>query len=161
MCSTKKSIPERIANANSHSVIAKSEKGEIKMLKRAIVSILPFLLLGCATTASVKKVPTEIGEKRIFEAEFAEVVEAAQFAVAELGMETKQIQTSESAFALLAEKPASLFSWGELIRVSVEKGANGNSVVRVLTKRRLATNVTAKGDWSEEIFAEIAKRLSR
>jgi len=56
---------------------------------------------------------------------------------------------------IVAKKGMSAWSWGELVRVVVQELSNDRVAVRVLSKRRMATNVTAKGDYSEAIFSSI------
>ena len=48
-----------------------------------------------------------------------------------------------------------LDAYGELVRVVVAQTPDRAVAVRVYTKRRLATNVTAKGDWSGPIFQQL------
>jgi len=63
-------------------------------------------------------------------------------------------------WSIVASKGMSAFSYGEFVRVMVAPASNPkSSIVHVLTRRRLATNVTAKGDYSEAIFAGIDLRL--
>ena len=60
---------------------------------------------------------------------------------------------------IVEKKGASAFSWGELERDVDERTSSEKVSVRVLTKRKLATNVTAKGDYSDTIFSNIELQL--
>ena len=60
---------------------------------------------------------------------------------------------------IVAKKGTSAWSWGELVRVVVQKSASDRTTVRVLSRRRMATNVTAKGDYSDTIFSNIELAL--
>ncbi len=53
----------------------------------------------------------------------------------------------------------SAFSWGELVRVDLREGDSDNTILEVVTKRRVAVNITAKGDWSEEIHDAVIRNL--
>jgi hypothetical protein len=63
---------------------------------------------------------------------------------------------------IAAKRGVSLLSWGELVRVVAQQTPDGTAVVvRVFTKRRLATNITAKGDWSGTIFEQLDHILAQ
>jgi hypothetical protein len=53
----------------------------------------------------------------------------------------------------------SMSSYGELVRVTVQGMSESETEVKVYTKRRLATNVTARGDWADTVFSNIALQL--
>ena len=46
-----------------------------------------------------------------------------------------------------------------LVRVTVQQIDNCKTVVSVITKRKLVTNITAKGDYSTSIFKNIELKL--
>ena len=72
------------------------------------------------------------------------------------GLNVDTVSTPDSlTWMIIAKKGMSLFSYGELVRVVVAQTPDRAVAVRVYTKRRLATNVTAKGDWSGPIFQQL------
>jgi ribulose 1,5-bisphosphate synthetase/thiazole synthase len=50
-------------------------------------------------------------------------------------------------------------SWGSMARVVVEAAGDDATVVRVLSRRRMAKQVAAKEDYSSEILSQIGVRL--
>jgi hypothetical protein len=60
---------------------------------------------------------------------------------------------------IVADTEISLFSYGEVVRVTMRESSAG-CVVAVLTKRKLATNVTARDTYAADIFARIDAALS-
>ena len=93
---------------------------------------------------------------REFDGEYATVLRAARNAVAAAGLAIDSYQeVNDSTAMIVAKKGISAWSWGELIRVVVQKSADNRVGVRVLTRRRLATNLTAKGDYSDTIFSNL------
>lgn len=118
------------------------------------------LIAGCATTGSMREAPLSEGVPRIFNAEFNRVLQASQESVVETGLNIEDAyQVNDRTWIIIAKKPTSAWSWGELVRIVVEKNNESKTTVRVLTKRKLATNVTAKGDYSNSILSNIALKL--
>ena len=64
-----------------------------------------------------------------------------------------------SGTVFLAKRKAGEFTYGELVRVLVVQTRADVVTIRVLSKRRAAINVTARGDWSDAVFAQIALDL--
>ncbi len=62
---------------------------------------------------------------------------------------------------IIEKTDMSLMSYGELVRVVIEKTSDARITVRIITKRKFATNVTAKGHYSSEIFNFIAMKLKQ
>jgi hypothetical protein len=59
----------------------------------------------------------------------------------------------------LAKRNTSQWSHGELIRVIVQQTGADVVTVRVLSKRRIAVEFTARSDWSDAVFAQLALDL--
>lgn len=119
------------------------------------------LALGaCATVGGIATAPPSGGVERIFYARLDSVVTAARQSLVESGL---ALQTAEElvdgGWKFVGERGSSAFSYGELVRVVVQPVAPRVVSVRVLTQRRLATNITARGDYSQLIFGGIAYRL--
>ena len=110
----------------------------------------------CASTAGLRSAPLDAGETKFYAAPLAVVGPAARQAVLAVGLNVDTVSTPDSlTWMIIAKKGMSLFSYGELVRVVVAQTPDRAVAVRVYTKRRLATNVTAKGDWSGSIFQQL------
>lgn len=126
------------------------------VLRYSILLLSISLLFGCATTSSVKNAPLSKGVSRTYEADFDEVVKATRDAMTDAGLEIEEAyEADKQTFVIIGKTGASGFSWGEYARSVVVERGNGNTMVRVLTKKKLATNVTAEGDYSDEIFSSL------
>src|SRR2546430_6027325 len=110
----------------------------------------------CASTAGLRSAPLDAGETKFYAAPLAVVGPAAGQAVLAAGLNVDTVSPPDSlTWMIIAKKGMSLFSYGELVRVVVAQTPDRAVAVRVYTKRRLATNVTAKGDWSGPIFQQL------
>jgi hypothetical protein len=125
---------------------------------------LATLVIGaaCASTGGLRSAPLDQGEVRFYDAPFAVVAPAAREGVLSAGLEVDTISHPDSlTWMIIAKKGMSLWSYGELVRVVVQQTPEGAVAVRVVTKRRLATNITARGDWSGRIFERLDQALAR
>lgn len=59
---------------------------------------------------------------------------------------------------ILAQKGVSAFSYGENVAIFVEPKDDASTVVEVISKRALSTNLTAR-NWGGYIHEEISKKL--
>ncbi len=117
-------------------------------------------LFRCATTNKMRTAPLSAGVPRIFTADYNRVLKVAQEAVVEAGLMIEDVnQVNDKAWMIIGKKGASGWSVGELVRVVVEEMNDAKTIVRVYTKRRLATNITAKGDYSQSILSNIDLKL--
>jgi hypothetical protein len=77
---------------------------------------------------------------------------------ASIGIESVE-QVAPDTWMVIGKKGASAWSWGELVRAVIQSAvlpdATRGVTVRIITQRRLATNVTARGDWSQQIFTQL------
>ena len=115
---------------------------------------------GCATRNSMLSAPLGAGRSQSFNSAYDTVVKAVRDAVIASGFAIDT--TSEfgnETFVMVAKKDASGWSWGELVRVTIQGVSEDETIVRVYTARRLATNITARGDWADTVFANIALEL--
>src|SRR3989339_1498896 len=121
-----------------------------------LLSGLTLILTACASTGGMRVEPLDTGVLREFNGDYATVLRAARNAVTAAGLAIDSYQeVNDSTAVIVAKKEASAWSWGELVRVVVQKSTDDRVGVRVLTRRKLATNITAKGDYSETIFSNI------
>jgi bifunctional ADP-heptose synthase (sugar kinase/adenylyltransferase) len=108
----------------------------------------------------LRAAPLEAGTVRDFSEPNDRVLKATLGAIVQAGLTIKETSTADETGAIiLAERGMSAFSWGELVRVIVQKSSERQTVVRILTMRRIAMNITAKADHSEAIFANISLAL--
>jgi hypothetical protein len=126
------------------------------MSKAATVALVGVIVLACASSGGMRSEPLGAGEAKFYTAPFQTVAPAAREAVREAGLDVDTVSHPDSlTWMILAKKGGSLFSYGELVRVVVQQTPEGAVAVRVFTKRRLATNITARGDWSGPIFEKL------
>jgi len=118
------------------------------------------LLVGCATTGGIRSQPLSAGTARTFSGDFDPILKAARESVVESGLLIEDVtKMSETSWLIIGKKDASAFSWGELVRVSVEQQSPSVTIVRVLTQRKVATNVSAKGDYAQSILSNMELKL--
>ncbi len=111
----------------------------------------------CATTGALKREPLDAGTSQTYSAPLNRVVSAAREAVAQAGFQIDDVvHPNDSTWMVIGKRGAGFFSYGELVRAVVQPATGGQTVVRVVTHRRLATDITAKGDYSHAILSSIA-----
>jgi hypothetical protein len=74
------------------------------------------------------------------------------------GLESVSANRDEHMF--LAKRGITGWSWGENVAIFVEKTENGKTLVEVVTKRELVTNITAQ-DWDGPIYIQLDRRFKR
>lgn len=126
------------------------------------LAALAAIMAACASTGGMRSQPLDAGETKIYAAPLNTVAPAARQAVLAAGFDVDTVSQPDSlTWMIIAKKGISLFSYGEVVRVVVQQTPEGAVVVRVFTKRRLATNITAKGDWSTPIFDQLDHILAQ
>ena len=126
----------------------------------AIVLALAFSVVSCATVGGMRSAPLTAGMSRTFNHEYDAVLRAAREAVVDAGFTIEVAsEVKPKTWMIIGTKGASAWSWGELVRVVVDEAGPDSTTVRIHTKRKLATNVTAKGDYSTSIFSIIELNL--
>jgi len=127
-----------------------------RRLKRFQIAMLSVIAVGCASAGGMHSEPLDAGEVKFYSAPLNTVAPAARQAVLAAGLNEDAVSQPDSlTWMIIAKKGMSFFSWGELVRVVVHQTTEGPVAVRVLTKRRLATNITARGDWSGKIYEQL------
>jgi hypothetical protein len=127
---------------------------------RAALVLAVMFLPACATVGGIQNAPLTAGVSRTFEKDFDATVKAARESVVEAGLQIESVrEVDENTFFIIGKKGTSAFSWGELVRVAVVREAESRTRVSVHTQRRVATNVTARGDYSEPILSNLALKL--
>ena len=111
---------------------------------------------GCATIADAQRDKGEGGAGTIktysasYDQVWDAVIQIVQNSVLDLVSHNKQ--TGE----ILAQRSATLFSWGENVAIYISKVEPDGSrtTVEVISKRALSTNITAK-NWESHIFNKL------
>lgn len=110
----------------------------------------------------MRTAPLTEGIRRAYDADYRDVTRAAYEGVRSLGLAVEEVtEVDPDTWHVIATAGVSAFSWGELVRVSVQKHQATPVDVWVLTRRRLATNFTAKGDYSPDVFQRMDFALRR
>ena len=129
--------------------------------RHAVACALPLVLAACASAGGLKQEPLNAGVQRTYAAPLLRTVNAARTAMGGAGITIEEAtQIAPNAWMIMGKKGVSGFSWGELVRVVVEENPPGQSAVRIISKRRVATNITATGDWSRSLLDQIALTLA-
>lgn len=108
----------------------------------------------------LRAAPPGHGKVREFEGPHDMVVSAARDAIEAAGLTVKETTGDNIRTVFFAERGITAMSWGEFVRVIAERTDMGTTLVRVLTLRRVAVNLTAKGDFSKAIFAGIHEAMN-
>lgn len=119
--------------------------------------VLPILALSsaCASMGGLHKEPLDLGKTRVFDAPLAETNDAVREAMIGAQLMIDEIEmVNDSTWLFLSKKGAGIFSWGEMVRV-VTVGREDETEVRVISRRKGSLNVTAKGDYSDDLFTQI------
>lgn len=125
------------------------------------IAIAPPLLTACASVGGMRAAPGTEGSSWAFSAPAPKVREAACEALRSYGMYLLEVGApADSAWSALAQK-TSLWSYGEYVRVTVlPSDSAGLTPAWFLTKRVLATNITASGDWSRRLISRMEEVLA-
>ena len=118
------------------------------------------VISACATTASLKQEPLDQGVSRIFVGNYDTILKAARDATVAAGLHLESVdKVDEHTWTLLGKKDASAWSAGEMVRVVVQQTGSDSTAVRIISKKRIATNVAARGDYSQAIFNDMELKL--
>jgi len=132
----------------------------MRKMMSLLIMVTLLLSIGCATTGTMRNASLDEGIPRTFAASFDLVLKAARESVTQSGLQVEEVnQLDDETWVIIGKKDASAWSWGELVRVTVQKKSESETLVRVFTKRKLATNITAKGDYSHSILSNIDLNL--
>lgn len=112
---------------------------------------------GCTTLADARLAEGS-GTKKTFNAGYEQVWDATLKSVKSVGLEVASEDKSKGQ--IMAQGGVSAFSWGENVAVFVLKKDSNATEVEVVSKRALATNVTAS-DWSDDILEKIPTYLPK
>ena len=137
-------------------------KFKVTGLSLVFFGVIVLLITGCATIGIMRNASIDDGEDEIFNASFAEVLKAAQKSVRQSGLAVEEVtRLDDRTWSIIGNKGVTGWSHGERVRVIVQKISESETLVRVLTKRKLSTNITATWDFSPQIFSNIESNLQR
>ena len=138
---------------------------------KTIISLLSIsLLLICSFSSSqaqliadvdaIQSAPLHAGVSRTYKHDFKSVIKAARETIVESGLVLESAsKVDDDTYMLVSKAKTSAFSWGELVRVVVEKEGANESTIRVYSKRRVKVNLTAKADYSNTIISNMDLKL--
>lgn len=117
-------------------------------------------LSACATPASMVEAAGAHDRRFQTNASCGEVADHIIPSLLDLGFRIEIGPLREACpMEIVARRPASALSWGELVRVRLYE-AEHRSMLAIGTERVLATNLTARPDWADEIYQQIVGRMS-
>ncbi len=117
-------------------------------------------LAACSTMGGMRTEPMDAGIARSYSTDLGTAVAATRNALIGSALDIDDVeQVNAQTWMFLAKRNTSEWSHGELIRVIVEQTGADVVAVRVLSKRRVAVEFTARSDWSDAVFAQLALDL--
>ena len=118
------------------------------------------MFAACATSNALKQAPLDQGVSRTFTGNYDTILKAARDATVAAGLHLESVdKVDDHTWTLLGKKDSSAWSAGELVRVVVQQTGPDSTAVRIISKKRIATNVAARGDYSRAIFNDIELKL--
>ncbi len=133
-------------------------------MRRALIASVPSLLvlMSCATVGGLRNEPLDRGVARRYPAPFDSVMAVVPAAVVSAGLDLKESQCYGDSLCVVIGTDGMTIgpsgNMGSMARVVVE-GSGDATIIRVLSRRRMANQVAAKEDYSLEILSQIEARL--
>ncbi len=122
---------------------------------------LPLMLGACSTMAGMRTEPLDAGVARRYNADLQTAVAATRQALNGSALDVDDVERiTDDTWMFLAKRNTSRWSHGELVRVLVQQTSPDVVTIRVLSKRRAAVEFTARSDWSDAVFAQLALDLN-
>ena len=116
---------------------------------------------GCMSTATIQNLPLSQGKERTFVASFDSLVAAARQAMEDEGLQkAADLPVGDSLVVMTGENRFSLFGPGSSIVRLVLERRDPAHLVRILTHRQDALNLTAETDYSASLFHRIDMELT-
>jgi hypothetical protein len=127
-------------------------------MKAARLALFLFVVMTCAcATVDLVRSDPDFGSTHTFKAPYADVLQAVPKALHALNMTMLESSEPNShTREIIAMHGASMFSWGEFVRVVVTEVDSGRTDVAVYTKRWELLPSGGR-NWSAEVFLEIGK----
>ncbi len=122
---------------------------------------LPLMLGACSTMAGMRTEPLDAGVARRYNADLRTAVAATRQALNGWALYIDDVErVADDTWMFLSKRNTSRWSHGELVRVLVQQTSPDIVTIRVLSKRRAAVEFTARSDWSDAVFAQLALDLN-
>ena len=119
------------------------------------------VLTGCATMAGMRTEPLNMGVAKVYETDLRAAVRSTRNALLGSALEIDDVEELDaSTWMFLAKRKSGQWTSGELVRVIVAETGENEVTIRILSKRRSAMNITARSDWSDAVFAQLALDLT-
>lgn len=126
------------------------------MIRTAAIVLALSLLSACTTPSDVVNAKGE-GKTVVYEKKYDEVWNAAALSVYDLRLNI--LVNDKKTGKIIAMRGAGGFTAGENVAVFVEQITPEKTSVEVVSKKALATNITAR-DWTNHIFAQLNTKLN-
>ena len=132
----------------------------IKTTGILVILLLSFGAFAQQSMNKVKNAPLHAGDARTFEQPFKTMIKYSRDACTEAGlvMESSE-RIDEDTYMILSKAKTSAFSWGEVVRIVLEKKDAMKTVMRVYTRRRIGFNVAAKASYTNTIFSSVESKI--
>lgn len=138
-------------------------------MKHLAACILLLSVTACASIGGLRTEPADMGVTREFQAASTTLAPLVRDILITTGfrindfteIEDPRVASGSSlqSWMVLGRRKSSTWSYGELVRVVITPQDAQTSLVQVITRRRAALNLTAKGDYSDEIFQQLEATL--
>ena len=132
-------------------------------MKTTVLSLIVLVLLSlgsCTSTNKIQQAPLHSGIARTFNAKYNTTLKAAREALLESGtLLESATEVDPLNYIIIGKTRTNAWSWGEMVRVVVTKVNETETLVRVLTEKKISVNVTAKGDYSNSVLSSIELKL--
>ena len=125
------------------------------MAKVIKVVLMAILLVGCASTETVKQEKGE-GDKRLFEHGYDAVFDASLVVAGKQELEV--VEQDRDSGTIMLSHGVTLWSWGERIAVFVTKVSASQTEVEIISRAVMAP-LNFPPDWVNRIFDGITKEL--
>jgi hypothetical protein len=134
------------------------------MRHMAFAGLLLALASGCASVETVREAPESKGKEQTFEATYARMLEVVDDTLVALELENVERQSSDPGApkqaVFLGTAGVDLWSWGEIVRVTVAEVDPTRTSVRVYWRHKLRDGlISFAPNWTENVFEGIEKRL--
>ena len=129
----------------------------MKLLKLCIITVLSLSLQACAASNSAKTAQgTGLTKEYVarFDRTFTASVDAVKATNGEI------VEENKAEGNIVATYGITPFSWGERVAVFIESLSANKTEVEVVSKRAVATNITA-ANWETKIHDKIAENLKQ
>lgn len=128
---------------------------------KRLVLIGAVVLSGCATMAGMRTEPLDMGVAKVYETDLRTAVRSTRDALLGSALEIDDVEELDaSTWMFLAKRKSGMWTYGELVRVIVAETGENEVTIRIVSKRRGKFNITARSDWSDAVFAQLALDLT-